>query len=85
MQPEARLEELLADVKLRTPATREHVLDSLWRWESMGGGELVATLPAPTSCDGGPGCEGPCCVQRPAAWCALPPACRLHGWARASE
>jgi hypothetical protein len=67
VQPEARLEELLADVKLRTPATREHVLDSLWRWESMGGGELVATLPAPTSCDGGPGCERPCLVQRPAA------------------
>jgi hypothetical protein len=44
-------------VKLRDPATKDHMLDFLHRWQLAGGDAMVVYLPAPTSCSSGPGEE----------------------------
>jgi hypothetical protein len=53
-QREAALEQHLQWLKLNASETKDHVLDSLWRWEAMGGAEYVAMLPAPVRCDAVP-------------------------------
>lgn len=54
-QREYDLEELLMQLKLREPITKEHVLDHLWRWEAAGGGPMVVDLPSASKCTDGPG------------------------------
>lgn len=49
-EQEAAVEEVLQWVKLNSSATKDHVLDSLWRWEAMGGAEYVAALPVAIPC-----------------------------------
>lgn len=56
----------LHQIKLREPATTDHMLDFLHRWQLAGGDAMFVELPASTCCTCGPG-EG-LCRQHPLCW-----------------